>query len=66
MKEPQDRVSGNAPKTWSNPRIPVIKDAYGLITCSCGWFKVHDRQKVREERAQAHLDKRHEGTGAWM
>ena len=71
-------VSGNRPTTSdhhkplkSEPKpvgIAMITEPQpGAIACSCGGFVfIHQRQKVREDRAQAHLDKKHNGTGAWM
>lgn len=39
----------------------------GFIQCSCGGFTAfHVRSKVREDKAQRHLDKRHGGQGAWL
>lgn len=45
----------------------ITEPEVGAITCSCGGFiALHQRRKVREERAQAHLDKKHDGVGVWM
>lgn len=38
-----------------------------LPVCSCGWVgKQARRKKVREDRMQAHLDKKHHGRGIWL
>lgn len=47
-------------------KVAIIRFDDGLITCSCGWAAVHQRNKVREEKAQRHLDKRHKGEGMWL
>lgn len=48
--------------------MAVISSEYeGVLVCSCGgWLVRHARQKVREDRAQAHLDKKHGGFGIWL
>jgi hypothetical protein len=47
--------------------LPMIKDdPAGVINCTCGWLKVHTRKKVREDAAEAHLTKKHNGIGAWL
>jgi hypothetical protein len=39
----------------------------GAIMCSCGGFTfIHQRAKVRDDRAQRHLDKKHQGRGVWL
>lgn len=49
-------------------RIAVIRAVEGLgLTCSCGgWSGWHKRAKVREDKAQRHLDKHHGGSGLWL
>lgn len=72
-------VSGNRPKPLdhqpklANPNrvsvgMPIIRDnaEAGVITCSCTWHHVHTRTKVREDRAQGHLDAKHNGQGLWL
>lgn len=45
----------------------ITEPAPGALSCSCGGFTaVHQRRKVREDRAQRHLDKHHEGRGIWL
>lgn len=48
--------------------IAMIKTtSEGMIYCSCGgWQFIHRRVKVREDRAQAHLDNKHGGAGVWL
>lgn len=47
--------------------MAVISDNGRTSTCSCNWIsKPAERKKVREDRAQAHLDKVHQGRGLWM
>lgn len=48
--------------------IAVIKaEVPGSLSCSCGgWSIIHPRAKVREDRAQTHLDKKHNGRGVWL
>ena len=48
-------------------RVPVLHTDGIYITCSCGWAYGAERKKVREDAAQRHLDKKHEGKQAlWM
>jgi hypothetical protein len=48
--------------------IAVIKsEAAGSLSCSCGgWSIIHPRAKVREDRAQKHIDRKHGGRGVWL
>lgn len=37
------------------------------LTCSCGWMKIHPREKVREDAADRHIaGKKHGGLGVRM
>lgn len=47
-------------------RIAVIQSEGNTIGCSCEWGYAHPREKVREEAAQRHLDKKHGGQGMWL
>lgn len=47
-------------------KMAIIRSEGALITCSCGWAGSHVRDKVREDKAQRHLDKRHQGEGMWL
>lgn len=45
----------------------ISSEQPGVLVCSCGgWLVRHNRQKVREDRAQSHLDKKHGGMGVWL
>lgn len=48
--------------------LPIIREPQaGCLQCSCGGFTIiHERQKVREDRAQKHIDKKHGGRGIWL
>lgn len=71
-------VSGNRPATKDRyPKIKASETApvglavisqteVGLISCNCGWRFIHVRNKVREERADTHVGKKHGGQAAWM
>lgn len=37
-----------------------------LTQCSCGWAKIHTRRKVRDDAAERHVSRRHEGRALWM
>lgn len=65
---PAGRVSRNPPLVAETKpvRVARITDAEGVIVCSCGWAKPHRRRKVREDRAQDHLNKKHGGMGMWF
>lgn len=48
-------------------RVPVISTEGSTTACSCGgWAKTHPRQKVREDAADRHLDRKHGGRGLWL
>lgn len=49
-------------------RIPVISSSAvaGQISCNCGWVHRGARKSKREEAAQKHLDKKHNGYGVWL
>lgn len=39
----------------------------GVLVCSCGNFTtLHPRRKVREDKAERHINKRHNGRGVWL
>lgn len=42
--------------------VLTYKDAV-TIQSSCGWSYRHKREKVREDAADRHLEKRHQGQG---
>lgn len=44
-------------------RIAVVRTEGNTIGCSCGWGYMHKREKVREDAADRHLDKKHGGQG---
>lgn len=68
-KVPDEKVSRNKPISepaeWKPGGIARISESDNAIACSCGWAKVHPREKVRGDAAQRHLDKRHDGQGLW-
>lgn len=48
--------------------LAIIREEMpGALFCSCGgWSIIHPRAKVRETRAQKHLDNKHSGQGVWL
>lgn len=66
---PERRVSRNR-KVGAGKRrevaMAIIKREGALASCSCGWAGVHPRPKARDNKAQRHLDKRHNGEGLWF
>lgn len=48
--------------------LAIIREPLaGSIQCSCGGFTfIHERKKVRDDRAQKHLDRKHDGRGIWL
>ena len=47
--------------------MPVIKTEGTVTYCSCeGFASAHPRVKVREDKAQRHLDRKHQGRGLWL
>ena len=48
--------------------LPIIREPEpGSIVCSCGGLVfIHARKKVRDDRAQTHIDKKHGGRGIWL
>jgi hypothetical protein len=63
-------VSGNAkvsPEKWTSPFMPFISyEGVDVAKCSCGWSTRSGRVKVREDRIDRHLNKRHNGRGMRM
>lgn len=47
-------------------RVAVISQGDTAAQCSCGAAFTQQRAKVREAAIQAHLDKKHGGTGLWL
>lgn len=47
-------------------RMVRIASEHGIITCSCGWQRVHTREKVREDAAEKHVTKKHNGKAFWL
>lgn len=59
------------PEKWGSPRLAVIKterleDGRLACVCTCGWFTAHSRERIREDRAERHLRKRHQNTGIFL
>lgn len=46
--------------------LAVMRDEGYVITCNCGWSVKHQRTKVRETKAQRHVDKAHGGRSIWL
>lgn len=45
----------------------ITEPVTGALTCSCeGFTTIHPRRKVREDKAQRHIDKAHGGRGVWL
>lgn len=63
-KSTMDHLSKGAPPAkWTQPRIARVTYYGHTANCSCGWNFSHKREKIREDRIDAHLDKRHAGRG---
>lgn len=67
---PANRVSRNAkiePKCDGRTGMLIVSNRDGATEINCGWFKVHSRRKAREDSAQRHIDKKHNGGNAlWL
>lgn len=63
-RNPTDRL--RKPKTQAVGLATIYTNTEGVHHCSCGWRVYHARTKVREERAQKHIDKKHDGRGIWL
>ncbi len=62
-----DRLKPMTGEPKSKPKLPVLTTTGEFMACSCGgWATSHKRTKVREDRAQRHLDRKHGGRGIWM
>ena len=46
--------------------IAMIRVYPGGAECSCKWAKAHRRNKVVEDAAERHVDKRHGGRAVWL
>lgn len=52
------------PEQWKSPFVAVIRYVgVDMATCSCGWTCRSGRVKVREDKIDRHLTKRHNGRG---
>lgn len=65
---PQTRDRLPSTKAGSaKPMRMVSLTADGLtIVCSCGWSVFHQRTKPREDSAERHLNRKHNGKGIWV
>lgn len=54
------------PDTTSKVSMAVISVKTGVVTCNCGWSFHHPRSKVLEDRAESHVERKHEGSALWM
>jgi len=55
------------PKTQEVGLAIISTNEYGMLFCSCGGFSALDkRKKVREDRAERHINKKHDGRGIWL
>ncbi len=61
-------VTDHHPKAECNKDVamPRVHDESGVITITCGWAKAHTRRKVREDAAERHLKRKHNGRGLWL
>lgn len=71
-------VSRNRPATKDNyPKVRtadtkavglamITNPEVGVISCNCGWRFFHVRTKVRDDRAEAHVNKKHGGQAVWL
>jgi hypothetical protein len=50
-------------KEFKHVGLARITSAGDTSQCSCGWGYKHDREKVREDAVDKHLDKYHGGRG---
>ena len=55
------------PEQWATPFMAMIR-YHGVdgVSCSCGWTARSGRPKVREDKIDRHLMKRHNGQGMRM
>lgn len=60
---PRDRQTKRAPAKCRSVNVVVVYCNGDDISASCGWTTSHPREKVREDRIDAHLAKRHNGRG---
>lgn len=67
---PDGRVSRNTPVSKPVPSrqggMARIQEGEGVISCSCGAAKIHNREKVRGDWAERHVDKKHGGRSIWL
>ena len=62
----RDRHRKISPENWTNPGMAMLTTNGSYISCSCGWDTNHPRPKIRDDRAEQHLNKRHGGAGLWL
>lgn len=54
------------PEQWTDPGIARISQDGAVIGCSCGWTDHHPRTRIREDKAERHVNKRHGGSAMWF
>lgn len=73
-------VSRNVPLATTDHRKPVVdrrpkpvgiamitEPQPGALACSCeGFATVHPRKKVREDKAERHINRKHDGQAVWL
>lgn len=64
--EVKDRQAPLAQPSTEVGLARISQDERGAVACSCGWLKIHARQKVREDAAERHLNRKHGGMGIWL
>lgn len=68
VKKPEGfrkRVTPDKYKAVGLARISADYGA-GVIVCSCDWSATHPRAKVLDDKAQRHVDRRHNGRAIWL
>lgn len=54
------------PAQYKKVKVAVIHYEGEVVSCNCGWTRVHSRKQVRESAVDRHLDKKHGGAGLHM
>lgn len=54
------------PRKAGKTTLARVVQREGYAECSCGWAKVHKRDKVVGDAAERHVNKAHGGRAIWM
>lgn len=61
-----DRHKSPGPEQWEKLGIARITEDAPFIGCSCGWTAQHRRDRIRGDKAERHVNKRHGGQAMWF